>query len=447
MKKLFLVCLCGITLNLTVLAQKNYTPAFDKYMQAQVAVNGFSGVVMVADKGIPIYEKAFGYADREWKLPNTLETKFEIGSLTKQFTAAAILQLVEQGKLSLDDKLTAYFPGYPNGDMITLHMLLNHTSGIADYTGLPAFYPRHTLALQRDSVIALFKNQPLAFAPGTKWSYSNSNYFLLGCIIEKVTKKPYDTWLYENVIKKASIKNTAINRIDSILAFRARGYSMSKKGEWRNTGYFSMEFPFSAGAIISTAEDLYKWQNALFDGKIISAQMVTKMTSPYKGSYGYGLRIDTFAHHLRVSHSGGIPGFSSFMSRFPSDGLTIIVLSNDEGNCNAIADAIANTIFDLPVDLPYKPTEVTINTKVLERYLGKYQLGGTTNFELIEKENKLYLKPQGGPEMELKPESETKFFLAREPKQQIEFILDKSGEITKYSFINNGSRIEIKRLN
>ncbi|CAN5316618.1 hypothetical protein BH09BAC6_BH09BAC6_09600 [soil metagenome] len=196
MKKILLItCLLGMLRAEIVSAQKNYPVLLDKYMQAQVNVNEFSGTVLVADKGKIIYKKAFGYADREWKLPNTIDTKFPICSITKQFTAAAILQLAEQGKLSLNDKLSAYFPGYPKGDSVTLHMLLNQTSGITDYTGLPGFYAKHTLPLTKDSVIALFKNQPYRFAPGTKWDYSNSNYFLLGYIIEKIAKQPYDVYL------------------------------------------------------------------------------------------------------------------------------------------------------------------------------------------------------------------------------------------------------------
>src|SRR5476651_807500 len=217
-KTLLILCLVGTVCTEIASAQKNYLALLDNYMQAQVNVNDFSGAVLVANKGKIIYEKAFGYADREWKQPNMADTKFEICSLTKQFTAAAILQLAEQHKLSLDDKLSAYFPGYPKGDVVTLHMLLNHTSGIADYTGLPGFYAKHTLPLTKDSVIALFKNQPYKFAPGTKWDYSNSNYFLLGCIIEKVTKQPYDVYLYKNVIQKAGLTNTPVNHTDSVLA-------------------------------------------------------------------------------------------------------------------------------------------------------------------------------------------------------------------------------------
>jgi len=428
-------------------AQKSHEVLIDEYMQAQVNVNEFSGAILVSSGGDIIYKKAFGYADREWKFPCTIETKFEIGSLTKQFTAAAVLQLVEQGKLNLYDKLSTYFPGYPKGDSVTLHMLLNHTSGIADYTGLPLFYSLRTLPLKQDSVIGLFKNQPYTFSPGTNWRYSNSGYFLLGCIIEKVTKKPFSIYVYENVIKKAGLENTGINSLDSILTYRAKGYSRSEKGEWKNADYISMELAFSAGSIISSVEDMYRWQNKLLEGKIISQNMLTKMITPYKKNYGYGLYIDSLKHHFRIWHTGNIPGFTSFLGCFPLDSISIVVLSNDECNSGAIAEALSAILFNLPVEMPYKAVEKNINTSVLKNYTGKYQLGETTNFEMLVKDNKLYLKPNGGGEMELKPESETKFFFARDPEQEILFIIDSKGVITNYYFINKGSKMEIKKLN
>jgi CubicO group peptidase (beta-lactamase class C family) len=442
---LTLICVCGFVLPVKSFAQKNYAAVIDTYMQAQVKVNAFSGVVLVTGKDKIIYKKAFGYADKEWEIPNTLETKFEIGSLTKQFTAAAVLQLAEQKKLSLDDKLSNYMPGYPKGDSVTLNMLLNHTSGIADYTSLPGFYLQHTLSLPKDSIIALFKNEPYKFSPGTNWNYSNSNYFLLGCIIEKLTGKTYADYLFENIINKAGLKNTCVNKLDSVLAFRAKGYSKSDKGGWKNADYFSMEFPFSAGSLISTAPDLEQWQHALFSAKIISTQMLGKMATPYLNNYAYGLFVDSFAHHLRIAHGGAIPGFTSYLCTFPEENISIVVLSNNDCNSEQAGNEIAAALFDQPLKMPYKPVEKAINAAVLKRYTGKYQLG-TTSFEIIEKDKYLFLKPEGGGEMMLKPESETKFFFAGNIEQEIEFIVDKNGAVTKCYFINKGTEMEIKRL-
>jgi CubicO group peptidase (beta-lactamase class C family) len=216
MKKLFIIFLL---LPVVSLAQKNISTLLDNYMQAQVDVNEFTGTVIVAQKGKIIYEKAFGMADREWNIPNTVQSKFEVGSVTKQFTSACILQLVEQGKLSLDDKLSKYFTDFPKADSVTIHMLLTHTSGIKDYTEVPEFGKVATLPLEKDSLVALIKKQPYIFSPGTKWSYSSSGYFLLGYIVEKVSGKSYSDYVYNNVIQKAGLKNTCVNRWDSILLY------------------------------------------------------------------------------------------------------------------------------------------------------------------------------------------------------------------------------------
>jgi CubicO group peptidase (beta-lactamase class C family) len=272
----------------------------------------------------------------------------------------------------------------------------------------------------------------------------------LGCIIEKVSKQPYYVYLYNNVIMKAGLKNTAVNNPDSVLLYRAKGYSKSETGGWRNAEQFSMALVYSAGSIISTVSDLYAWQNALLAGKVISQEMLSKMTTPYLKNYGYGLSIDSVGNHKRISHSGAAPGFTSYMCSFPADGISIIVLSNNFGNSGPIGDALADILFDRSVDVPHKIVERPINTAVLERYPGQYQLfqsAGRLNFELICADSKLYLKPQGGGDfkMELKPESETRFFFARDHDQEIEFVLDSNGSISKGCFINKGTRFEIKK--
>jgi len=425
-------------------------PLLDSYMDAQDSLNEFSGAVLVASKGKVIYQKAFGYADREWKQVNAIDTKFEICSLTKQFTATAILQLAEQHRLNLEDKLSLYFPRYPKGDSVTLHMLLNHTSGIADYSSLPRFEGLRRVPLTKDSVISLFKDQPYLFSPGTRWSYSNSNYFLLGCIIEKVTGQSYDAFLLNNVILRAGLGNTAVNHSDSVLANRSRGYTRSESGGWKNAEDFAMESVYSAGSVISTVTDLFHWQQALWDGRIVSRKMLAKMTTPYLNNYGYGLMIDTFHRHLRISHGGAIPGFTSFLGYFPADDLHIVVLSNDFGNSGPIGDALADIVFGLPVETPHRIVERSINADVLQRYPGKYQVlqsSGPTNFELVVDAGKLYLKPNPNSnfKMELKPESETRFFFARDHDQEIEFILDSRNNVVKAQLISKGMKMEIKK--
>jgi len=198
MKKIILLILLPFTLQ----AQKNYTQSLEKYMDAQMKIKGFNGVVLVAKQNKIVLKKAYGFADREWNVSNTADTKFRIGSITKQFTAASILQLAEQGKLNLDDKLSKYFPDFPKGDSVSIHMLLTHTSGIANYTAQAQFESLATLTLSKDSMLAFIRSKPYSFSPGTKYQYSNSGYFLLGCIIEKLSGQSYADYVQQNVWKK-----------------------------------------------------------------------------------------------------------------------------------------------------------------------------------------------------------------------------------------------------
>lgn len=439
MKKIIIFLL----LPMAITAQKNYPALLNDYAQAEFNVKEFNGAVLVMQKGKTIYKKAFGMADREWNIANTVNTKFRIGSVTKQFTAACILQLAEQGKLSLDDKLSKYIPDYPKGDSITTHMLLNHTSGIKNYTDLPSFWPKAILPLSHDSMIALFKNQPLDFSPGSKWNYSNSGYFLLGVIVEKASGKNFSDYVLENVIKKAGLKNTAMDNVDSVLLFRAKGYSKNSQNFWEHAMPISMEGPYSAGAMYSTVDDLYAWTKALVANKIITAESVKKMTTPYMDNYGYGIGIDSLKTHRRIAHSGGIPGFSSYLSFFPDDDICIAVISNNDANAGKLGISLSGVMFDLPVQKAYIPKEVKIDTTILNRYAGKFIATGP--IELIIKSGKLYRHRYGTPDIELKPESNTRFFYADKSDRFIEFEIDKTGKTTKAWFIGNGDKVEMKK--
>jgi len=439
MRKLIILLLLPISIT----AQKNYPVLLDNYTQAEFKVKEFNGTVLVMQKGKAIYRKAFGMADREWGVANTVNTKYRIGSVTKQFTAVCILQLAEQGKLSLDDKLSKYIPDYPKGDSITTHMLLNHTSGIQNYTNIPEFWPKAVLPLSHDSMIALFKNKPLNFSPGTKWDYSNSGYYLLGVIVEKASGKNFSSYLLENIINKSGLKNTGMDQLDSVLAYRAKGYSKNRQHVWEHAMLISMEGPFSAGAMFSTVDDLYRWTKALHNNQVLSAASTQKMLTPYKENYGYGIGIDSLKTHKRVSHSGGIPGFTSYLSSFPDDDLSVAVISNNGSNSSSLGIALESIMFDLPVQVPYIPKEVKIDTAILDNYLGKYIATGP--IELIKKNGKLYRHRDGSPDIELKPESNTRFFYADASDRFIEFEIDKAGKMSKAWFIGNGDKIEMKK--
>lgn len=439
MKKIIVLLLWPFTIT----AQKNYPVLLDEYAQAEYKIKEFNGAVLVMQKGKAVYKKAFGMADREWNVPNTTETKFRIGSVTKQFTAACILQLAEQGKLGLDDKLSKYIPGYPKGDSITIHMLLNHISGIQNYTNMQEFWQKAALPLSKDSMIALFKNKPLDFSPGTGWNYSNSGYFLLGVIVEKASEKKFSDHLMENVIKKAGLKNTAMDNLDSVLAYRAKGYTKNSKGIWQHALYISMEAPYSAGAIFSTVDDMYTWTKALLNNKIISEASTKKMTTAYKERYGYGLIIDSLKAHPRITHGGSIPGFVTHLAYYPADDVCVVTFSNNSSDAGRMGIALASILFDVDVQKPYIPIEVKIDSAILDKYVGKYT--GINTIELIKKGNKLFRHRYGTPDIELKPESNTRFFYADASDRFIEFEVDKAGNMTRAWVITGGNKMEMKK--
>ena len=441
MKKLIILLLLFPTI---IIAQTNQQKLFEDYMNAESGLRQFNGVVLVSQKGKTIYQKAFGLADMEWNVPNTNQTKFRIGSVTKQFTASCILQLAEKGKLSLDDKLSKYISDYPKGDSITIHMLLSHTSGIKNYTSIPEFWPKSALPLSTDSMIALFKNKPLDFTPGSQFNYSNSGYFLLGYIIEKVSGQKYSEYLLENVIRKAGLPNTSVDRLDSVLAYRAMGYNKTRSGGWEHAMYISMEGPYSAGAMVSTTDDLAKWTKALHSNQIISSASLQKMTTPNLNNYGYGVGIDSFKTHRRISHNGGIPGFQTNLTYFPNEDICVVAISNTGYSADRIAIALSSIAFNLPITIPANPKEVKIDTAILDKYAGKYM--SENQIELVKRDNKFYRQTNGAPEVELKPLSQTRFFYADQSDRYIEFETDKSGNVTKAWFLTVTDKVELKKL-
>ena len=439
MKKFLLLLLFPATL----IAQKDYSKQLEEYMQAQTNVKDFSGAVLVMKQNKVLLKKGYGMADREWNVANTADAKFRIGSVTKQFTAACILQLIEAGKLSLDDNLSKFYPGFPKGDSVTIHMLLNHTSGIASYTDQRNFMDVATLPWSKDSIIAYFKKLPYNFSPGSKWAYNNSGYFLLGCIIEKVSGQSYKDYLQQKIFDKLGMKNSGVDRVDSVLAMRAKGYSRAGK-KTINAEYISLEWPFSAGVLYSTVDDLYKWDRALYSNLILTDASKQKMFTPGKSNYGYGFVIDSVEKHLHIWHNGGIPGFSTNFSRYVNDDICIVVLSNNGSNVDFISIALADILFDVAVELPYVHKEVKIDPALIDRYVGKYNGAGIT-LVLIKKDNKLYRHRDGVPDVELKPESATKFFYADESDRMLEFEVDAAGKVVKTWFHNSGQRGEIKK--
>jgi CubicO group peptidase (beta-lactamase class C family) len=333
-KSLALLLLVFITANSSFAQQT--AKQIDDLMKQYYDYGQFNGSILVAEKGKVVYAKGLGLANMEWSIPNQPDTKFRIGSITKQFTAALILQLVEEGKLKLDGKITDYLTDYrkDTGDRVTIHHLLNHTSGIPSYTSRPDF---RTTIMRNPYKVADFVKQltsgDLEFEPGSKFIYNNSGYILLGAIIEKVTGKSYETVLAERILKPLGMTNSGYDSTSPLMPKRASGYEKRPSG-YVNAPYLDMSLPYAAGSLYSTVEDLYKWDQALHEGRILSAESRKLMFTPGLSNYGYGIRItdETMGKsELKtriIGHGGGINGFNSLLTRAVDKGQTVVILDN-----------------------------------------------------------------------------------------------------------------------
>src|ERR1051326_8580269 len=338
----------------------------------------FNGSALVAESGKVVYKGAFGMANMEWNIPNTPDTKFRLGSITKQFTATLILQLVEQGKIKLDGKLSDYLPDYrkDTGAKVTIHNLLSHTSGIPSYTSLPGFFQdvsRNPFTV--DDFIKKYASGDLEFEPGTKFVYDNSGYFLLGAIIEKVTGKPYEQVLQENIFAPLGMKNSGYDHWGTIISKRATGYTRSARG-FQTAPYLDMSIPYAAGSLYSTVEDLYLWDQALYGEKILSAKSKELMFKPNLNNYGYGFVITkaTLAPPTKlavpvIQHNGGINGFNTTIVRMTNDKRLIVLLDNAEDGqyLDNIALGIMSVLYDQPYDMPKRSIADVIPRTITEK--------------------------------------------------------------------------------
>ncbi|WP_460940699.1 serine hydrolase [Spirosoma humi] len=389
---LFLTVMVGLPAVSATFAQTKATK-IDALVNQYVANRQFNGAVLVADRGQVIFKKGYGMANMEWNIPNAPDTKFRLGSITKQFTAMLIMQLVEQNKLKLDGKITDYLPDYPKttGDKITIHHLLTHTSGIPNYTNVPRFF--ETLARNPytpQAFIKEFSNLPLDFEPGAKFNYSNSGYFLLGVIIEKVTGKSYATVLSENILKPAQLADTGYDLFSPILPKRAAGYE-KQGGKYVNAPYLDMSIPYAAGSMYSTVEDLYRWDQALYTDKLLSARGKATLFTPFRGSYeeGFGYAYGWIVGKTKVGslndslllieHGGGINGFNTIISRLPKNKQLVVLLNNTGGApLSDMRQNILRILYDQPVESPKKPITDLLRQSILSEPLAKTREKFTT---------------------------------------------------------------------
>ena len=316
-----------------------------------------SAAVAVVRGRDTIVMRGYGYADLQSKRLAGPTTMYEIGSITKQFTSAAIMRLADQGKIGLDDDLSKYLPHVPlHGQHVTIRELLNHTSGIHNYTSSPAWRPHWAEDLTPDSIVGFVARDSLDFAPGTAWRYDNTGYVLLGMVIEHVTGEPYARYLDEQFIKPLGMRQTTYCPAQRLRdTSYAEGYS-PRGGQLVPTEYLSMTQPFSAGAMCSSVEDFLIWQRALHGGRVVSAHSYSLMTTPdtlangKRLTYGFGLAVGDIGGHHIITHGGGINGYTTSQMYFPADSLSVIMFTNTDGHApDFTAMNIARAVLGLPL--------------------------------------------------------------------------------------------------
>jgi CubicO group peptidase (beta-lactamase class C family) len=429
---------CWIVLESACLAQDN-SPRMEQVVQSYVSSKKFMGSVLVARGETVLLDKGYGFANLEWDIPNSPTTKFRLGSLTKQFTAASILLLQERGKLKVDDPVKKYMPDAPPAwDKVTIYNLLTHTSGIPSFTGFPDYASTEAISTTPEKLVARFRDKPLEFQPGEKWSYSNSGYVLLGFLIEKISGESYEKFVQENIFGPLGMKDSGYDSNSAIIPRRAAGYEPGDGGP-KNAGFVHMSIPFSAGALYSTTEDLLRWEQGLFGGKLLSAASLAKMTTPFKEDYACGVAVHTVSGHKVIDHGGGIEGFVTFLAYYPEDKLTVVALSNLTGDApSGIVTRLAAVARGEKVELPSERKEITVAPKILEQYVGTYELAPKINMMITLEGSQLISQVSGQGKVPLFATSETKFF----PKvvdAEIEFGKDDKGAGT-YLVLHQGGR-------
>jgi CubicO group peptidase (beta-lactamase class C family) len=411
------------------LAQDNVS-RMEQVVQSYVDSKQFMGAALVARDGKVLLSKGYGFANLEWGVANSPASKFRLGSITKQFTAACILLLEERGKLKVDDPVKKYMTDAPAAwDKVTIFNLLTHTSGIPSFTGFPDYASTEAIATTPEKLVARFRDKPLEFQPGEKWNYSNSGYVLLGYLIEKISQQSYSEFVQENIFTPLGMKDSGYDSNSAIILHRASGYTPSAKGTI-HAGYIDMSIPFSAGSLYSTTEDLLRWEQGLMGGKLLSAASLAKMTTPFKNDYAFGLAVHAVNGHKVIEHGGGIEGFNTEIAYYPEDKLTVVVLANLNGGVpETIAKALAQVAHGEKVVLPSERKEITVSAAVLGAYVGTYQLTPDFSIVVTFEGGQLMAQATGQPKFPLFAESETKFFL-KVVEAEVEFFKNEKGEVT-----------------
>jgi CubicO group peptidase (beta-lactamase class C family) len=415
--------------------------------------------VLVAQNGKILLEKGFGLADIGYGIPASPVTKFRIGSITKQFIATAILKLQEDGKINVEDKLSKFIPDFPRGDEVTIRHLLTHTSGIHSFTNRPDFLKTATVKTTEEEMIDSIKKDKFDFNPGEQFQYNNSGFFILGYIIEKITGKPYGEYLKEIIFTPLGMKNTGVHTSQLILENEATGYAINN-GKFEKSLNWDMSRAGGAGSLYSTVEDLYLWNEALFNGKVLtSASLKAAFTpvilnngkKPQEMDYGYGWAITDLRNLKFINHGGGLHGFLSHITRQPEDNLTVVVLTNcippqDNTGPDHIAYAIAEYLLWQKMNKQQSYTaDTTLSAEELKEYEGRYDYGNAMVLTVIAEGDRLFAQMTGQSRFQIFPKGNDEFYW-KVVEARIRFLRNENHEITHATHYQGGRELDVSKL-
>ena len=439
---LLILFFCALTLQG---AEKNMDQLVDEYLSTYQKLGKFSGTVLVAKEGNVVFNKSYGFACEEHSVPNDSNTKYRIGSLTKSFTAAAILQLEQHGLLSLDDPLGKYLENYPRGEEILIKHLLSHTSGIPDHTELPGYdTDRRVYPVKIEDTIATFKGKELEFTPGSKFKYSNSGYILLGCIVEKVSGKDYATYIRESLLEPNGLSNSGFEEGLAVIPSYAHGYSRDGSKLIR-AKYRNINNTQASGGLYSTVEDLYKWDRVLRSDELLSQEVKDRHYSIENAPYSCGWGIAELFGRRMLGHNGETDGYKSTIMRFVDDDVCVIVLSNQEATpIGKLAVDLSAIVFGKSYTVPTLPENQNTDVCILKKYEGFYELKPGFVFHISRDGNQLFCQATGQGKLTLTPITETKFQVV-EVNASIEFKIDGEGKVFALVLAQGGREFTAKR--
>lgn len=452
--KSFLWAFATLLLSASVSAQ-SITEKLDEYLQAVARQHRLNGTVLIAEKGKILIQKGYGWRNEAAKIPNDTSSIYQLGSITKTFTGAAILQLQTEGKLSVQDKLSKYLPDYPNGDQITLNDLFAHTSGIYDFKNF--LYQKDgpdkldvTHPVSKERMVSLFSSKPTTGKPGQKMQYTNSGYFLLGLIIEKITGKPFETVIRERFLTPLRMTQTGFDFINLKRPGKTVGYTYQKDSVLVAEAPIDSTVGYAAGGMYSSVGDLYRWAQAIQTNRFLDEANWQRAFTPIgKTTWSYGWGLNTFkGNKMLAIQNGNLPGYATFFMLVPKEDVVFVVLANiddasDLTTLDPIVRDLAFITFGEPYQIPKNRKTISLNENLLGQYVGNYQLEPKRILSITLEKGKLFLQVTGQGKFEIFPETETDFFL-KAVDAQLTFHKTETGQVSKVVVHQNGDFVAKK---